>query len=240
MTGRGGRRGLLLACPVLLVAGCASADPAEPRPAGRVPAEVAPSSFRPQPIRPPVAVHLARHPGTLQVSWSGDDARRHSVLYSRDAGATWQVVAYELSGSSTEIPTDRLPGGRLTICVVAGHDDPSTGGRAVVRLANRQPFLSVLSPGPRQRYSGWQQIVFTASAADLEDGSLDGSAIVWTSDRDGVLGTGETLLTSADRLSRGWHVISVSVTDSDGGVATVRRRVRVTRVAPPPVPPAPS
>ena len=53
---------------------------------------------------------------------------------------------------------------------------------------------------------------------DLEDGSLPDSSLAWSSDRDGALGSGRTLERS--NLSDGKHIITLTVTDSQGNHAT--------------------
>ncbi len=60
-------------------------------------------------------------------------------------------------------------------------------------------------------------INFAGSAFDAEDGALRGSALLWKSDIDGYIGSGAGFSTS---LSQGEHIISMSATDSDGGVST--------------------
>jgi hypothetical protein len=56
---------------------------------------------------------------------------------------------------------------------------------------------------------------------DAEDGDLTGMSLVWSSDLDGQIGTGEMF--NAPLSTVGLHVISLTATDSDGqqGVATI-------------------
>lgn len=60
--------------------------------------------------------------------------------------------------------------------------------------------------------------MFGGVATDAEDGDLDGNDMVWTSDLDGILGTGRDF---NEFLSVGTHVITLEATDSDGNVASV-------------------
>jgi len=60
-------------------------------------------------------------------------------------------------------------------------------------------------------------VQFTATASDYEDGNL-GSALSWSSSRDGDLGTGTSVATSS--LSIGTHVVTASVTDSASNTST--------------------
>jgi len=59
------------------------------------------------------------------------------------------------------------------------------------------------------------------SIADPEEGGLGGASLVWSSDRDDTLGTGET--TTIVWLSAGTHTITLTAMDSKGlaGMASV-------------------
>ena len=59
---------------------------------------------------------------------------------------------------------------------------------------------------------------------DLEDGLLGDSLLFWSSSRDGNLGIGEQILTT---LSKGDHVITLTVMDSDGNTVQVTKRIFV-------------
>lgn len=90
---------------------------------------------------------------------------------------------------------------------------PGGGGAA--------PVAQIASPAPGALYRQGEAVPLSGSATDAEDGTLPGSALSWSSDRDGVLGTGPTLAMST--LSRGAQVITLTATDRYGrtGTATV-------------------
>jgi uncharacterized repeat protein (TIGR01451 family) len=75
------------------------------------------------------------------------------------------------------------------------------------------PVVTILAPADGANFDPGDTIQFTASATDAEDGDLD-SSIVWTSDRNGTIGTGSTL--SIFTLSPGPHTIAATVTDQSG------------------------
>lgn len=79
---------------------------------------------------------------------------------------------------------------------------------------NTPPTASIVSPADGDAFDEGSSVTFQGSATDTEDGTLTGSSLVWTSDLDGQLGTGETVETSS--LSAGDHTISLTATDSDG------------------------
>ena len=68
-------------------------------------------------------------------------------------------------------------------------------------------------------------MILAGSARDLEDGDLTGQ-IVWTSSRDGRLGTGGLFTT---QLSVGAHTITASVTDSYGNKRSVQVTITVVK-----------
>jgi len=85
--------------------------------------------------------------------------------------------------------------------------------------------LLIISPAPDSEAPMRSQLRFEGSAFDIDDGVLLGDAISWRSDRDGFLGTGVMLRTSA--LSAGIHRITMSATDSEGNVSSATITLRV-------------
>jgi hypothetical protein len=78
---------------------------------------------------------------------------------------------------------------------------------------NTVPDASIVSPQEGATFLSTDTISFSGSAADLEDGDLPQGALVWTSNRDGQIGTGSTVKAS---LSVGDHIITLTATDSMG------------------------
>jgi hypothetical protein len=85
------------------------------------------------------------------------------------------------------------------------------------------PTLEILAPANGSNSLQGQPLELSAVANDAEDGDLGGS-VLWTSSKDGVIGTGSPLVTSS--LHSGIHVITAKVTDTVGNSAT--RTVSVT------------
>jgi hypothetical protein len=81
-------------------------------------------------------------------------------------------------------------------------------------------------------YAGSQTVILDGYATDVEDGQLAGVALTWSSNRNGVLGTGTSLVLNAANLQEGAHTITLTALDSDGqtGVATVS--IQIARVQP--------
>src|SRR5207247_619744 len=99
----------------------------------------------------------------------------------------------------------------------------------ITLVVNATPTVTITAPAAGSTFEHGAPITFTATATDFEDGNLTGS-IVWTSDRDGALGTGGTITTSA--LSTGTHVLTAAATDRGGktGHATVTITINTTPV----------
>lgn len=169
----------------------------------------------------------------LTISWSSRDADAASlantVLYSADGGTSWQVIGVDLTGSSMSVPRWSLPGSTHAQLKVIASDGvrSTTAVSETFSLPDLAPMVSVSAPGAGKVFTGEQAIVFIAQAHDVEDGHLDDTAVQWSSDRDGLLGTGAWLPWNADQLSEGEHVITVTARDSAGHTSTATVRIRV-------------
>jgi hypothetical protein len=80
-------------------------------------------------------------------------------------------------------------------------------------VPNVSPVVTITSPANGASSTLGRSVTFTATASDQEDGNIAGS-ILWASNRDGVIGAGGTVSTSA--LTVGAHTITASVLDSGG------------------------
>jgi len=110
------------------------------------------------------------------------------------------------------------------VATVIGNDTyPSNTIDYTVGGANTAPVASISEPADQSEFFNTEVITFTGSATDSEDGDLTGASLVWTSDLDGEIGTGETFTGSAGEATTGAHVITLTATDSDDatGMATV-------------------
>src|SRR5205823_14162189 len=83
----------------------------------------------------------------------------------------------------------------------------------IVRPPNGAPVVTILTPAGNGTALAARPVLLSAAATDPEDGDL-GSAIQWTSDRDGVLGGGAAV--SVATLSAGTHTLTATVRDREG------------------------
>ncbi|GBE18986.1 hypothetical protein BMS3Abin16_01598 [archaeon BMS3Abin16] len=86
------------------------------------------------------------------------------------------------------------------------------------KIMNEAPTAVITSPENNLVISTGQAVLFSAEASDKEDGSIQGSKMIWTSDRDGELGAGGSI--SVSTLSPGAHTITLTVEDSKGATSS--------------------
>ena len=88
-----------------------------------------------------------------------------------------------------------------------------------------EPVVTIISPLYAAELYAYQNITFNGSAIDPQEGMLNETDLVWTSSKDGQLGTGESIYKN---LSLGDHVITLTATDGKrfNGSAGVNVTVR--------------
>jgi hypothetical protein len=180
----------------------------------------------------PTVQLLAPHGGTVGpgsvVQWTASDADgdplTFRVLYSRDKGTSWQALAMNVTGNSYTVPGP-LPGtdnGLMRVIAMDGFYTAQDTSDTVFTVAQNPPQAQILSPESGTAVRPGLPVVLLGTASDLDEGSLSEEALVWSSDRDGALGTGTEL--ALDTLAPGWHTIRLTATDSAGqnSQATIR------------------
>jgi hypothetical protein len=85
---------------------------------------------------------------------------------------------------------------------------------ATITIPNHAPIPIISEPVPGSFHHPGDLIVFAGIATDMEDGTLPGSALVWSDNVQGGLGTGPTL--PINTLTPGKHIITLTATDSYG------------------------
>src|SRR5207249_5842466 len=110
-----------------------------------------------------------------------------------------------------------------TITARATDRDGNSGQAQVTITVNAPPQVTISSPADHAEFGHAVLVTLRATASDPEDGTLT-PVIVWTSSRDGSLGTGGTITASA--LSSGTHVLTAAVADS--GHSTASASITIT------------
>lgn len=121
-------------------------------------------------------------------------------------------------GTGSNFTTSGLSAGTHQITLTAIDSQQSADSSAISIIVNPAnntlPTATITSPSTGGTYNHNNFLEFTGTGYDTEDAWLSGVSLVWHSNKDGQLGTGNTISTNA--LSGGTHTISLTVTDSVG------------------------
>jgi hypothetical protein len=157
---------------------------------------------------------------TVRLSWMASDpdgdALSHLVQTSTDGGRTWRTVAAPTSAASLDIPRDNLVTGPnlFRVLTTDGIRVTSDVLASPLVIATTPPLLEIRTPSVSERVRSRQTLSLEAFAYDVDAGSLDGTAVRWTSDKDGFLGIGDQVTVTG--LSVGAHSITVTATGPGG------------------------
>ncbi len=103
--------------------------------------------------------------------------------------------------------------GNVTIDVtVSDASGSATESFTLTVTLNNPPAVMINSPANNAMVLDTDFVSLQAGATDTEDGDVSAS-LVWTSSRDGVLGSGASIIT---QLSEGMHTLTATATDSLG------------------------
>ncbi|GLR19451.1 hypothetical protein GCM10007940_40670 [Portibacter lacus] len=127
--------------------------------------------------------------------------------------------------------------GILNIDLLQVNQNPSLKGIDICFVsgpANNAPVVSISSPSDNGTEIINSLLTFTGSVTDVEDDdNTITSNLLWTSDIEGVIGTGGTFDFAG--LSLGAHVITASVTDAGGLVGEASINLIISNTNTPPV-----
>jgi hypothetical protein len=159
--------------------------------------------------------------GTYTLTWTGSDADgetlTYTLQYSKDGGATWMAITNDLTATSYPVDASVFAGSQQALVRVIASDGLNTDSDvsdAPFTVAPKAPMAFILAPEDQQVFRLGSIVQFDGIATDVEDGPLDGTTFVWSSDLQGVIDSGATM--STDSLLPGWHTITLTATDSDG------------------------
>ncbi len=159
--------------------------------------------------------------GTYTVTWSGSDADgdalSYTLQYSKDGGTTWTAITNDLATTNYEVDATVFAGSQQALIRVIASDGLNTAtdtSDAPFTVAAKAPMVFILAPYDKQVFRHGSIVILDGIATDVEDGPLDGTTFVWSSDLQGSIGSGATM--STDSLLPGWHEVTLTATDSDG------------------------
>jgi uncharacterized protein YkwD/acetyltransferase-like isoleucine patch superfamily enzyme len=172
----------------------------------------------------------------LTISWNANDADgdtlTYAIDYSLDAGTSWKPLVSGYDQKSIEIDIALLAGtkqGKFRVIADDSFNSGSDESDATFTIEGKNPEVSITSPNNGDLFISGQTIYFVGQAYDKEDGKITGT---WSSDRDGDLGTGESLSLLAEDLAEGTHTITLTATDSDGQKGSSTISINVYRERP--------
>lgn len=170
--------------------------------------------------------------GPAPLSWAAADADGDALVFSAemssDAGVSWMPIAVGITDTQLTLDPAQLPGGlsvRVRVEVSDGFNGTSaiTGSFAIPLHA---PEVTISSPVTDLTIEHGRPVLFEARSFDWEDHSISDDGMDWTSDLDGDLGRGGWI--TAEALTVGVHLVTLTATDRDGMVSTASIRVTVT------------
>ncbi len=152
----------------------------------------------------------------------------HCVVQAGGSGYTyeWKRNGQSTSISGAYVSPSYTSAGDTWTCKVKKYYGSSIGwinigqdSIYVYSSANQVPVVNITNPDNGESFIENTSINFAGTANDPEDGTIwDPNAYQWFSDIDGGFGTGNNI--SYDMLSVGTHVITLEVTDSQGGTGS--------------------
>lgn len=161
-------------------------------------------------ISSPTNDSLYNEGATVSFSGSGSDPEDS---WLSGASLVWTSDLDGQIGTDSSFTKADLSVGVHTITLTATDSDGGSGTASISITINATPTVSIICPTDDSLYKAGN-IPFSGIGNDLEDGSLSGASLVWTSDIDGQIDTGEAFI--RNDLSLGTHTITLTATDSDG------------------------
>ena len=159
------------------------------------------------------------------------DIRLRGVASDTEDGDLSAVMSWssDLQGSlgvGADLSVEPTVSGVHTITCSVEDSDGNVGSDAV-QFTVVSPLIEITSPDDGDTRDEGDRVRLRCDAEDLEDGQLSGSAVAWTSSRDGTIDDGCSIDTRD--LSRGDHVLTATATDSDGNTASDSVEITIER-----------
>ncbi len=173
-------------------------------------------------ITAPVDGTTVAEGAALSLAATADDAEDGDL----SAAIAWSSSLAGPLGSGASLMLTNLSVGTHVVTASATDSAALTGSASVTLTVDAKPVVTISAPQNNFTVTAGSPITFVGSASDGEDGVLSAN-VVWTSNKEGVLGSGASLTTSL--RVRGTHLVTASVTDSHGSVGQAQLQIRVKR-----------
>ena len=157
--------------------------------------------------------------GIYTATWTAydldDDILSYTLEYSSDSGNSWVPVGINITTTHQAIDMSELSGGTTSMLRISASDGFNTGydvTDGTFTVGRKAPNAYIISPKSGEVWAPGKDYFLVGAGLDIEDGSLSDTSLVWTSNKEGTLGTGKQLMVS---LSTEEHIITLTATDSD-------------------------
>jgi len=173
--------------------------------------------------------------GTKSVSWTIQNLTGNTsyskVLYSADMGKTWSGIGDLQKTTTMPVDFDKLPGSNTALIQVLVSDGINTGSAtsAAFTVSRKTPVVQIESPAPNASQPAADPVYLSGSAYNPDVGVLTGSALTWSSNLQGSLGSGSPL---SVHLQPGNHIIQLTANDSEGNIVSTSVNVTIGGQAP--------
>lgn len=180
--------------------------------------------------------------GQLTVAWDASDADgdalQYYLRYSPDGGERMVPIVSSLSVNSVEVDMSQLPRlipgeGFFELMASDGlhttivRTEPLSWQPSFNGVGGLDPHVNVMTPDSGKSFAQGATVILHAGAWDIDDLLLlDGGDVTWTSDVDGMVGTGRH--TSTASLTVGTHTLTVTGTDSSGAFSSDTTTITIT------------
>jgi hypothetical protein len=170
---------------------------------------------------------------TKTINWTAADvdggALSYTVLYSPNNKQTWFALDTDIEQNTYNLDTTKLPGGTNSFVRILATDGVNTGSgdAGPFSVGDKGPTAAISAPADQATFVTGENVLLLGDGFDLEDGSLPDSSLSWSSNLDGVLGTGRWL--ERNNLSLGTHLITLTAQDSQGNRGTESVTITVRR-----------
>ncbi len=173
--------------------------------------------------------------GQQSISWTAQSPTATSftsrVYYSIDNGKTWQFIE-EIPAMADTLDFNTLPGASAALIRIDVSDGVNTGSATSIPFSVPKKLPSTIvitSPKTGAIQPAANPVYLSGGVYDADDGILTGTALAWSDNVQGSLGTGSPLLAN---LNPGNHTVTLTGTDSDGNAITATTQITLGGSAP--------